>query len=299
MPRSPAEYFTRYLISQQDHSPEVIFNLLEDIGLHNTLFDPVNEESIIRLSRSMGEPPEPWEPTKSDECKEYLRRNGIYDLWFPNAGVQEAYRILNKPQLRSDVEQLILSPMRVEEIIQRMVRHRGITLTVEGINAFEHYFWNKGLLSMQEWVRYLDCRPAYYERATALTASPDMAHVLVPWISGMAGPPATLNTGTVSKRIRDVAFMKVLEIEKSPATLAHSKMMKNYMDVIKIAESELRQSDVALKDVLQAFDKFRLRRDDTEIPSIDQVAGPNYSKSGEGTDGPHALTDEIMEDDNG
>jgi hypothetical protein len=108
---------------------------------------------------------------------------------------------------------------------------------------------------------------------------------------GYSGPPANLNTGTVSKRIRDVAFMKILEIERNPATLAHSKMMKNYSDVVKMAESEMRQSDVALKDVLQAFEKFRLRRDDSTVPAIEEVAGPNYSRSGEGTDTPGKLAD--------
>jgi hypothetical protein len=76
-------------------------------------------------------------------------------------------------------------------------------------------------------------------------------------------------------------------------------MMKNYMDVIRAAESEMRQSDVALKDVLAAFEKFRLRKDKKTIPAIEEVAGPNFSQSGEGTDGQVTMADRMMEDDYG
>jgi hypothetical protein len=42
---------------------------------------------------------------------------------------------------------------------------------------------------------------------------------------------------------------------------------------------------------LQTFEKFHMKKDDTEIPSIESVAGPNYSAAGE------AHRDEIMADD--
>jgi hypothetical protein len=152
---------------------------------------------------------------------------------------------------------------------------------------------------MAEWVEFLDGRTDSYDSVTILRASPDMAKVMVPWVTGMSGPPSNLNAGSVARRIRDIAFLKVLEVERQPATLAHSKMLKNYMDVVRGAEAEMRQSDVALKDVLSAFDKFRLRRDDEPIPSIEDVAGPNYSQSGEGTGAKADLAEDYLEEENG
>lgn len=285
--RSPAEYFIKFLISQKEHDSNAILRVLDDLGLEG-----LTNRYIDKLRIRMEPWPDPWTPDNhSKQAREYLKAQGIHDLWFPTDQVKEAYDILNSPQLRADVEQLLLSPLRIEDVVARINRHHGIILTILGVRTFGHYFWNRKLLPMHEWIELMDGRPIVNNHAAIMTVSPDMASSLVPWAMGYEGPPANLSTGVVAKRIRDVAFLKILEIERHPATLAHSKMMKNYSDVVKMAESEMRQSDVALKDVLTAFEKFRLRRDDSDVPSIEEVAGPNYSRSGEGTDKPGGLAD--------
>lgn len=289
--RSPSENFIKFLLSQREHEPPTILRMLEDFGLEG-----LGSAYLKKLQTDLEPFPDPWEPMKKEgPSRDYLKSHGIFDLWFPSPYVKEAYEILSAPQLRADVEQLLLSPLRIEEVVQRLNKHHEITLTVDGVRAYGHYFWNKKLLPMHEWVEYLERRPEATNSIAVLRVSPDMAQALVPWVLGLSGPPKILNTGLVARRMRDIAFLKVLEIERHPATLAHSKMMKNYMDVIKDSENEMRQSDVALKDVLQAFEKFRLRKDDGMIPSIEQVAGSNFSQSGAGTGRGEALADADFE----
>jgi hypothetical protein len=294
--RSPSEVFIRFLLSQREHDANTILRMLEDFRLEG-----LGPSYIKKVQMDMEPFPDPWEPNKKEgPCRDYLKKHGIYDLWFPSPQVKEAYEILSAPQLRADVEQLLLSPLRVEEVVARLNKHHSVSLSIDGVQAFGHYFWNKKLLPMHEWVGYLEERPDSANSVAVLRVSPDMAQALVPWVLGLSGPPSTLNTGVVSRRMRDIAFLKVLEIERQPATLAHSKMMKNYMDVIKDAENEMRQSDVALKDVLAAFEKFRLRKDDEKVPAIEEVAGTNYSQSGAGTGRSEELADvELREDDDG
>jgi len=291
--RSPNEVFIKFLLSQREHDESVILRMLEDFGLVG-----IGPAYIRRVQMEMEPFPDPWEPMKKDgPSKEFLKQHGIHDLWFPSPHVKEAYEILSGPQIRADVEQLLLSPLRIEEIVTRLNKHHGVTLTPEGVRAFGHYFWNRKLLPMHEWVEFLEDRPFAANSLAVLRVSPDVAQALVPWVLGLSGPPTTLNTGVVARRMRDIAFLKVLEIERQPATLAHSKMMKNYMDVVKAAEDQMRQSDVALKDVLQAFEKFRLRKDSADVPSIEAVAGPNYSRSGVGTGRTERLADFAMDGD--
>lgn len=292
--RSPSEFFIKFLISKQEYETNAILRVLENYGL-----DGLTSHYVKQLEENMAPFPDPWEPTRAGNTKtrRYLKRHGIVNLWYPTDAVEEAYLILTSPQLRADVQQLLLSPLRVEAVVDQLNKHHKLKLTVPGVEAFGHYFWKKSLLSMNEWVEYLDGRPEAYESVTMMRTSPDQAQSLVPWVAGMAGPPPSLNTGTVARRMRDVAFMKVLEVERQPATLAHSKMMKNYMDVIKAAESEMRQSDVALKDVLQAFEKFRMRKEVASVPSIEEVAGINYSQSGVGTDEPEPWAEDFGGDD--
>lgn len=275
--RSPSEHFIKFLISQGKHDTNMILRILEDYGL-----DGISSMYVDGLRAKLD--PVPAVDLKDQGFKKWLRKHGIKDLWFPNDTVQEAYTILSEPNLRATVQPLLLSPLRLEDVTKRINKRFEINLSPEGIQAFGHYFWNKKLLSQEEWIDFLDGRTSSYESITVLRASPDVATAVVPWVTGVGGIPQDLNTGVVARRVRDVAFLKVLEIERQPATLAHSKMMKNYHDVIRGMEAEMRQSDVALKDVLKAFEKFRLRKDTGAVPSIEEVAGPNFSKSGEGTD---------------
>jgi hypothetical protein len=297
---SPSEYFVKYLISRDEFTPQTIQGALEDYGLGTG----INPDYIRKLQKKLGTRPDPFVTTgitiDQRNTKEWLKSHGIYGLWYPSKAVEEAYGILGKVGVRADLEALLLSPLRVEDVTKRINKHFNLTLSVEGVEAFGHYFWDKNLLTMPQWVSFLTERGegiAGAERAlTSLRAAPDVAHLVVPWVTGMSGPPANLNTGFVARRMRDTAFMKVLETERDSAGLNHSKMMKNYMDVIKIAENEMRQSDVALKDVLKAFEKFRMRRDDKEIPSIEEVAGMNYSQSGGGTDDRGGGAEVILEE---
>jgi len=294
--RLPFEYFIKYLISKGFEVP-VVASVLRDHGLYGGVAN-----AVTAISNKM-EMPTPFVPTedkgsKADfiRTKDWLRREKIKDLWYPNKSAQEAYLILAHPELRENVQQLLLSPLRIENVVSRINSHHKSTLTVDGLRTFGHYFWNRNLLSMGEWVEYLNSVPGSKRAKKMLRVSPDMADMVVPWLSGMSGMPTNLHSGTIARRMRDLAFMKVLEIEQEDAGMDHSKTMKNYMDVIRGAESELRQSDVALKDVLGAFEKFHMKTDESRVPSIEEVAGPNYSHSGEGTDGDEEKKRDLLGD---
>jgi hypothetical protein len=294
---SPAEYFIRFLISKREYDLGTLVTILEDHQMES-----VGRRYLEELQEKMEPFPDPWETSPSgdseayEETVAYLRKHNIHELWFPTPAVAEAYRILGEPRLRENIEQLILSSLRFEDIVTKANKYHGASLTVEGVSAFQHYFWNRRLLSMSEWIAFMDHKPNAYDRITTLTAAPDMQEMVVPWLAGMSGPPPNINTGVVARRMRDVAFMKVLEIERQPASIIHSKMMKNYMDVITAAENEMRQSDVALKEVLQAFEKFRMKKDTSRVLSIEELAGDNFSKSGAGTDG-KLIHDSMLEED--
>lgn len=294
--KSPAEYFIRFLISRRDTDTETIGAMLDD---HEIIY---KDTRYLEKVRSSLEPvPDPFlvVPSKrSNEAhiatKQWLKKKGIHDLWYPTEAVQESYRILGEPRVRAMLEDLLLSPMRVEDITQHVNKHFGISLSVDGVSTFGHYFWNKNLLTPDEWMFVLDDRKPHSASQAIVRAAPDVANMVVPWVTGLAGPPTSINSGLVARRIRDVAFLKMLEIERRPAGEDNAKTMAQYMKVICQAEGEMRQSDVALKDVLTAFEKFRLNKDVAKVPTIESVAKLNYSQSGAGTG--EAMEDRLLEE---
>jgi len=283
--KSPAEYFIRFLFSRRESDVDTVEAVLDD---HEIVYP--TSRYLERVRSSLDPYPDPFVTIPSKKAKEahlttrqWLKRKGIHDLWYPNEAVQEAYRILGEPRVRAMAEDLLLSPLRVEEVATQINGHYKIHLTPEGVSTFGHYFWNKMLLTDNEWMDLLQERRPNAASQAIVRAAPDVANMVVPWVTGLSGPPPNITSGSVARRVRDVAFMKLLEIERKPAGEENSRTMSQYMKVICSAENEMRQSDVALKDVLAAFEKFRLNKDVQQVPSIEKVAKLNYSQSGAGT----------------
>lgn len=285
--RSPAEYFIRYLFSRREYEVDTVCGLLDDYEIAYP-----DMRYLEKVQAKLDPFPEPFVevPKKSNKAgylatRQWLKKKGIHDLWYPTEAVQEAYRILGEPRVRALAEDFLLSPMKVEDMTAALNKHFKINLTPEGLSTFGHYFWNRILLTDDEWMSLLDERKPLGAAATIVKASPDVANMVVPWVTGLSGPPPNITSGSVARRVRDVAFMKLLEIERRSAGEEHAKTMALYMKTITAAENEMRQSDVALKDVLTAFEKFRLNKDPQQVPSIEKVAKLNFSQSGGGTGG--------------
>lgn len=296
--RSPAEYFIRYLFSRREgYDADAVSGILDDYEIAYP-----DSRYLEKVQAKLKPFPDPFVevPKKNKTAylatRQWLKKKGIHDLWYPTEAVQEAYRILGEPRVRAMVEDFLLSPMRVEDMTASLNRHFKISLTPEGVATFGHYFWNKLQLTDDEWMSLLDERKPHGAASAIVRAAPDVANMVVPWVTGLSGPPPNVTSGSVARRVRDVAFMKLLEIERHGASEEHAKTMSLYMKTICAAENEMRQSDVALKDVLTAFEKFRLNKDPQQVPSIERVAKLNFSQSGGGTGGEANVTRLLEED---
>lgn len=302
--RSPCEYYIRYLISRQQielpdpppppepeegeepEEPESKFIPDEIIRhLDKLQLDGLSHSYIRNLIETMEPFPEPFFPDGSDlPSRKYLKSHKIYDIWNPTPGVREAQHILMDSYLREKLEPLLLSPMSHANIARRLRKYTSIALTKDGVDAYAHYFWNRKLLSQGEWLRYLEGRPNRNVYSQSLMTSPDMAVQHLPWVVGISGPAQGFNSAEAAARIGQIALKHALEIEHKPANFETTNALRNCMVTIEKADQVMRRSDVALRDVLKQFQKFRMKVDDAKVTDIQQLTAGNFSKSGEGTD---------------
>lgn len=302
--RSPCENYIRYLITRQHlelpepppplepeegeepEEPEDKF-VPDDILRHleSLQLDGLSHSYIRGLIESMKPFPDPFFPDGSDlETRKYLRRFKIYDLWNPTQAVQEANHILADPYLREKLEPLLLSTLSHVVIARRLRKYTAIALTKDGVDAYSHFFWNRKLLTQGEWMRYLEGRPNRNVYSQSLTTSPDVATQHLPWVVGISGPAQSFNSAEAAARIGQIALKQALEIEHKPANFETTNALRNCMVTIEKADQVMRRSDVALRDVLKQFQKFRMKVDDAKVIDVQQLTAGNYSKSGEGTD---------------
>ena len=300
IPRSPSEYFIRFLLSKQylenPDSPEAevgdvtgrfvpddILRYLETLQL-----DGLNHQYIREVIASMLPFPTPFIPLDASHkaSRAFLKTHKIYDMWHTTAAVIEAQQIVLDGYLREKLEPLLLSCLTPTQLIRRLRKYTSITLTISGLEAYGHYFWNRRLLSQGEWLRYLENRPNRNVYNQSLMTSPDLAVSHLPWVVGISGPSPTFNVAEAAARIGQIALKHALELEHKSATAETTMALRNCMVTIEKADQVMRRSDVALRDVLKQFQKFRMRVDDAKLLDVQQLTGGNFSKSGEGTDTP-------------
>lgn len=285
VPRSPSEYYIRFLVSTQEDEDEVnaneILQALEGFGL-----DGFSASYIREVAEAMKPRPLGYDPSnpRDQKTREYLKRHKIYDMWTNGRGIQEAKLVLMDQGLREKLEPLLLSTMPHPVISRKLRRYTSISLTPDGVSAFSHYFWNRGVLTQPQWMEYLKGRTYMNVYVQSLRTAPDVVGRHLPYVVGITGPGQVFNSAEAASRIGQIAHKQALEIEHMPATLEATMALKNCMTTVLKADELMRKSDVALRDVLRQFQKFRMKIDDAEVVGVEQLAGNNYSKSGEGTD---------------
>lgn len=287
VPRSPSEFYIRYLISAQESAAEddlnanEIMQALESLGL-----DGLSPSYVREVAKTMDPRPDPYVPDNPADraSREYLKLHKIFDMWHPNRGVREARLILSDTFLREKLEPLLLSSMPHPSIARKLRKYTSISLTAEGVTAFSHYFWNRRLLTQPQWMDYLQGMTFRNVYVQSLVTSHDMVPRHLPYVMGIQGPGASFNSAEAAARMGQIAFKYALELEHRPATLDNTMALKNCMSTVEKADTIMRKSDVALRDVLRQFQKFRMKLDEAKIIDVHQLTDGNYSKSGEGTD---------------
>lgn len=301
--RSPSEFYIRYLISKDPYdpvqgdgvpaeeeqddqdqlvwSPVGIMDHLKGIGL-----DGISLSYIRNLREEMLPIPPDYDPDDLSHkpTRDWLKKFKIFDIWRRTPAVREAGLILADTYLREKLEPMLLSALHPTAVAKKLRKYTAIGLTADGILAYRHYFWNRTVMSQSGWAEYVSIRFDRNAYIQSLTAPVDMAQQIVPWAVGVSGPARSFNTAEAAARVGQIAFKHALELENRPATLDSTGALRNCMVTIEKADTIMRRSDVALRDVLKQFQKFRMKIDDAKVVDVHELTGGNYSKSGEGTD---------------
>ncbi len=206
----------------------------------------------------------------------FLRKMEIYDLFFPNEAVQEAWAILADPQKRGLIEQALMARIDPKLIATKLNKKFGWFLTEDGVERFGHYFWNVKLLSFDEWGRFLYERTAMYDRHLAL----------------LQGPPSlaffhlrleqTIESKKMIQRVQEIAYHNLEEINtRAGVSPDKVKAIGILGKVVKECHDALSTSDMALKDILSNFERWRMEHPQQNPPSIHELApGGNFTGSG-------------------
>ena len=273
----PAQFYIKYLIIKNPSWTDAdVQKRIQDWGF---LPPPSwDDKYFVFLRNSIPAPPPGFDPLNLTDRSSviHLRNLGIYEIFRNSPEMQEAWDILANPDQRLVVEQIILSRLDLKQAALRINKRTGWFLSEEGIKLFRHYFWNSKLLTFDEWGKFLYNRSMMYERHMALLhGDPRVAlhHLRI---------DQGLESKMMIQRSQEIAYFTLEEVNLIPGTRPDKvKAIGVLSKAIVECHEALSTSDMALKDVLKQFERFRVEHPAFSPPDIHKIAPiGNYSGGG-------------------
>ncbi len=274
--RHPAENFIKYIIIR--HGAGVSDAVVERELSRYGFLPPAEGTYLGFLRQELDPPPDGFDFGNKlhRPSMQYLRDNQVYELFFRNAAVEEAFENLSHPYRRTVVEQALLSRLDLKLAARKLNAKNGWFLTTEGLKAHRHFFWNVSFLTFDEWGRYLYGRSSMYANyMTMLRAPPELAlfHLRV---------GAQIESKMMITRAQEIAYHTLEEVAIQPgADAAKVKAIGVLTKSLTDCHAALTTSDMALETVLKQFERFRMEHTEKAAVKIHELApAGNFSGSG-------------------
>ncbi len=272
--KHPAEFFIRYLLLRNPSATDAaLIKILDDWG-----FLQPSSQYWVFLRQRIGPLPEGFDPANRlhRESMKLIRDNQVYDMFYATEAVEQAWSILADPNQRLIIEQALMARLDFKSAAQKLNKKHNWFLTAEGLQTFYHFFWNVKLLTFDEWGRFLYGRTSLYDRHMALLqAPPQLAyfHLRLDQV---------VESKRMIQRVQEIAYNMIEEVNLRPGIGPDKVKAVGLLGKVVIeAHNSLSTSDMALKDVLQQFERFRMEHPLKSPPDIRQLApSGNYSGSG-------------------
>lgn len=137
--RVPAEVYCRYLLVHPDgHNNQAVKQLMEELRLYCPL------DSQLERLRSKYRPPRPFYPLnrRHEPSIQFLRDAGIYSLFFQDLATKQAFAILQRPTIRSPIEQMLAQHAPYDQIVEGLDRHYRFACSINGLVKYEYLFFS-------------------------------------------------------------------------------------------------------------------------------------------------------------
>lgn len=275
--RHPSETFLKFLMTQVTN-PHVnddgwVSHAVVSLGF------PQPQIEYLRWLRSelYSRVPAGFQPQNRyhrDSVK-FLREQGIWGLHNPDKNSREATLLVTNLRARPLVENLLLGRVEPKDIAKKVNARLSEHLTTEGIEAYRHYYWQVSLLKVEDWSQLLE--EYEYQRSQTLSilqVGPGMA-------LHKTGFQQQIESKVMLREMMETIFFDFREWKMQPRSPAKTKALVTLSLAATKIDERMHEADAALKDSLQAFEKFRMQTDSQGVADVRQVApAGNYTGSG-------------------
>lgn len=216
LPKYPAIRYLLYLLTTQKYDVGSALFRCEDLGVPSPLESAQAsrfEEALARCVAHMAIPSS-FDPTRkplSKATRSFLQRWRVLSLWENPEVHQKLLKFLRQTDARRSVEVMLLGPAAYEDIIDLVRDRYGVYLELRTLRAFQHYFWNKSMMTKEDWTNYFyqsfKYPPRDYLTCVSAPSTPAGAGI----VHHIAGGSTTMDIGQMHEVARHQMFKLFME----------------------------------------------------------------------------------------
>lgn len=205
----------------------------------------------------------------------FMRQEGIYGLHNPDDEAKEATMITTHLRARPMIEELLLGHIQPALVAKKVNARLSEHFTAGGIEAYKHYYWNVGLLRIEEWAALLQAYEGQKSKTLAiLQVGPAMA-------LHQAGFQQELESKAIMREMQETMYFDFQEWKKKPQSPEKTKMLVNLAKGVTLLDERLMESNSLLKDSLKQFEQFRMQHARQQVADMRELAPDgNFTGSG-------------------
>lgn len=276
MNRHPSENFIKYLMTTshtQANDNVWVMTMVVSFGYPR----PDDEYMVWLRSSLMSRVPSNFQAQNRyhRESVKFMRAEGIYSLHNPDKATKEAGLIVTNLRARPIIENLLLGRMEPKDVAKKVNARLGEFFTEDAIKAYSHYYWNVGILRVEDWSKLYEDYDVQRNQALAIVqVGPSMALHKMGFQQG-------LESKTILKEMLEGVYFDFREWKTKPHSSDRTRAITALAKAAVMVDLQLSQADSALKDSLRAFEQFRMQHAQMQVPDVRSVApAGNYTGSG-------------------
>lgn len=211
------------------------------------------------------------------ESRKFLRSEGIFGFHQQTREVKEANDIVLNYRVRSLAESLLLGRIESRDVAKKINTRLGTFYTEEGVDAYRHYYWQVGIMRVEDWMAILPNPTDDLNRQNIVAISQVGASMAL----HKTGIQQQIDSKSMLRSIQEVLYFDFMEWRTKKHGGDRTKAMTGIAKAAVMVDEQLSQSDSALKDSLKAFEQFRMETEKVAVPDVRSLApSGNFSKSG-------------------
>jgi hypothetical protein len=255
----PNEYWLKYMI---------LFSglTLEQIAQTAAMYEMVAPDAgYLRDLRAKLEQSKP-SPFRLDfgRTKAWVRRQRIMSLAREEKSSVQARDILGNTKCRPVIEYLLLANMPPEEIANYTQKITGKRISKRVINMYSHYFWNRDLLSVDQWMSFFEKHP----RGDILKSCYSQGAEYALWRLGYR---VDLPLDDVFRSVFHESAMRFMETSGYPNTKDTAMTAKMWAESLFKASEALTRSGDPMKAVMNEIRDIAINLGSRKISSLEDL----------------------------